>query len=106
MCIRCVDCSNFEDLVEIYNNTDEAISISGCSIRVEKDGALESQMKIAHLAEMEHINHAGVAFIILDDNNRTPEENKLMRVLTHLLGISDVNSAKARSKVLNKKNLS
>ena len=42
--------------------------------------------------------------IILDDNNRTPEENKLMRVLTHLLGISDVNSAKARSKVLNKKN--
>ena len=41
--------------------------------------------------------------IVLDDNNRTPEENKLMRVLTHLLGISDVNSAKARSKVLNKK---
>ena len=44
--------------------------------------------------------------IVLNDNNRTPEENKLMRVLTHLLGISDVNSAKARSKVLNKKNLS
>ena len=44
--------------------------------------------------------------IVLDDNNRTPEENKLMRVLTHLLGISDVNSAKARSKVLNKRNLS
>ena len=44
--------------------------------------------------------------IVLDDNNRTPEENKLMRVLAHLLGISDVNSAKARSKVLNKKNLS
>ena len=44
--------------------------------------------------------------IFLDDNNRTPEENKLMRVLTHLLGISDVNSAKARSKVLNKKNIS
>ena len=44
--------------------------------------------------------------IVLDDYNRTPEENKLMRVLTHLLGISDVNSAKARSKVLNKKNLS
>ena len=44
--------------------------------------------------------------IVLDDNNRTPEENKLMRVLTHLLGISDVNSAKAISKVLNKKNLS
>ena len=44
--------------------------------------------------------------IVLDDNNRTPEENKLMRALTHLLGISDVNSAKARSKVLNKKNLS
>ena len=44
--------------------------------------------------------------IVLDDNNRTPEENKLMRVLTHLLGISDVNSEKARSKVLNKKNLS
>ena len=41
--------------------------------------------------------------IVLDDNNRTPEENKLMRVLAHLLGISDVNSAKARSKVLNKK---
>ena len=44
--------------------------------------------------------------IVLDDNNRTPEENKLMRVLTHLLGISDVNSAKARSKVLNTKNQS
>ena len=44
--------------------------------------------------------------IVLDDNDRTPEENKLMRVLTHLLGISDVNSAKARSKVLNKRNLS
>ena len=44
--------------------------------------------------------------IVLDDNNRTPEENKLMRVLTHLLGISDVNSARARSKVSNKKNQS
>ena len=44
--------------------------------------------------------------IVLDDNNRTPEENKLMRVLTHLLGISDVNSARARSKVSNKKNKS
>ena len=44
--------------------------------------------------------------IVLDDNNRTPEENKLMRVLTHLLGISDVNSAKARLKVLNNKNQS
>ena len=44
--------------------------------------------------------------IVLDDNNRTPEENKLMRVLTHLLGISDVNSAKARTKVFNKKNKS
>ena len=44
--------------------------------------------------------------IVLDDNNRTPEENKLMRVLTHLFGISDVKSAKARSKVLNKKNQS
>ena len=41
--------------------------------------------------------------IVLDDNSRTPEENKLMRVLTHLLGISDVNSAKARTKVLSKK---
>ncbi len=44
--------------------------------------------------------------IVLDDNSRTPEENKLMRVLAHLLGISDVNSAKARSKVLTKKNKS
>ena len=44
--------------------------------------------------------------IVLDDDNRTPEENKLMRVLTHLLGISDVKSAKARSKVLIKKNKS
>ena len=44
--------------------------------------------------------------IVLDDNSRTPEENKLMRVLTHLLGISDVNSAKARLKVFNKKNKS
>ena len=44
--------------------------------------------------------------IVLDDNNRTPEENKFMRVLTYLLGISDVNSANARSKVLNKKNRS
>lgn len=38
--------------------------------------------------------------VVLDDNDRTPEENKFMRVLTHLFGISDVNSAKARSKVL------
>ena len=44
--------------------------------------------------------------IVLDDNSRTPEENRLMRVLTHLLGISDVNSAKARTKVFNKKNKS
>ena len=44
--------------------------------------------------------------VVLDDNNRTPEENKFMRVLTYLLGISDVNSANARSKVLNKKNQS
>ena len=41
--------------------------------------------------------------IVLDDNYRTPEENKFMRVLTHLFGISDVNSAKARSRVLAKK---
>ena len=27
--------------------------------------------------------------IVLDDNNRTPEENKLMRVLTHLLGTTN-----------------
>ena len=41
--------------------------------------------------------------VVLDDNYRTPEENKFMRVLTHLFGISDVNSAKARSRVLAKK---
>ena len=34
--------------------------------------------------------------VVLDDDYRTPEENKFMRVLTHLFGISDVNSAKAR----------
>ena len=38
--------------------------------------------------------------IIMDDDMRTPEENKLMRVLSHLLGVSDVESAKARSKAL------
>ncbi len=38
--------------------------------------------------------------IILDDDIRTPEENKLMRVLTHLLGVSDMQSAKARSKAV------
>ena len=42
--------------------------------------------------------------VVLDDDNRTPEENKFMRVLTHLFGISDVNSAKARSRVLTEKN--
>ena len=41
--------------------------------------------------------------IVLDDNTRTPEENKFMRVLTHLLGINDVNSARARLKILNQK---
>ena len=41
--------------------------------------------------------------VVLDDDYRTPEENKFMRVLTHLFGISDVNSAKARSTVLAKK---
>ena len=41
--------------------------------------------------------------VVLDDDYRTPEENKFMRVLTHLFGISDVNSAKARSRVLAKK---
>ena len=44
--------------------------------------------------------------VVLDDNNRTPEENKFMRVLTHLLGVSDVKSANARSKVLKQKNKS
>ena len=38
--------------------------------------------------------------IIIDDEIRTPEENKLMRVLVHLLGINDVQSAKSRSKAL------
>ena len=42
--------------------------------------------------------------VVLDDDNRTPEENKFMRVLIHLFGISDVNSAKARSRVLAEKN--
>ena len=41
--------------------------------------------------------------VVLDDDYRTPEENKFMRVLTHLFGINDVNSAKARSRVLAKK---
>ena len=41
--------------------------------------------------------------VVLDDDYRTPEENKFMRVLTHLFGIGDVNSAKARSRVLAKK---
>ena len=41
--------------------------------------------------------------VVSDDDYRTPEENKFMRVLTHLFGISDVNSAKARSRVLAKK---
>ena len=41
--------------------------------------------------------------VVLDDDYRTPEENKFMRVLTHLFGISDINSAKARSRVLAKK---
>ena len=41
--------------------------------------------------------------VVLDDDYRTPEANKFMRVLTHLFGISDVNSAKARSRVLAKK---
>ena len=42
--------------------------------------------------------------VVLDDDYRTPEENKFMRVLTHLFGISDVNSAKARSRVIAEKN--
>ena len=42
--------------------------------------------------------------VVLSDDIRTPEENKFMRVLTHLFGISDVNSAKARLKVLAIKN--
>ena len=41
--------------------------------------------------------------VVLDDDYRTPDENKFMRVLSHLFGISDVNSAKARSRVLAKK---
>ena len=36
--------------------------------------------------------------IILDDDMRTPEENKFMRVLSYLLGVSDIKSAQARSK--------
>ena len=38
--------------------------------------------------------------IIMDDDVRTPEENKFMRVLTNLLGVNDVESAKARSKAI------
>ena len=41
--------------------------------------------------------------VVLDDDYITPEENKFMRVLTHLFGIIDVNSAKARSRVIAKK---
>ena len=38
--------------------------------------------------------------IIMDDDIRTPEENKLMRILVRLLGVNDVQSAKARSKAM------
>ena len=38
--------------------------------------------------------------IIIDDDIRTPEENKFMRVLAHLLGVNDVQSAQAREKAL------
>ena len=44
--------------------------------------------------------------VVLSDDIRTPEENKFMRVLTHLFGVSDINSARARSKVLAEKNKS
>ena len=44
--------------------------------------------------------------VVLDDDYRTPEENKFMRVLTHLFGVSDINSARARSKILAEKNKS
>ena len=36
--------------------------------------------------------------VILSDDVRTDEENRLMRILTYLLGVSDVESAKARSR--------
>ena len=42
--------------------------------------------------------------IILDDDIRTPEENKFMRVLTYLLGVNDVESAQARIRALKQKN--
>tara|TARA_B100000902_G_scaffold397537_1_gene461645 strand:+ start:2629 stop:3099 length:471 start_codon:yes stop_codon:yes gene_type:complete len=38
--------------------------------------------------------------IIIDDDIRTPEENKFMRVLAHLLGVNDVQSAQARAKAM------
>ena len=38
--------------------------------------------------------------IIMDDDIRTPEENKFMRVLAHLLGVNDVQSAQARAKAM------
>ena len=41
--------------------------------------------------------------VVLDDDYRTPEENKFMRVLTHLFGISDVNSAKGKIKGFSQK---
>ena len=55
------------DWFELYNNSQNAVSISGCSIQVTKDGSIQSQMMIAHIEGMEDLQIQPGEFMLVDN---------------------------------------
>lgn len=55
------------DWFELYNDSDQALSISGCSIQVTKEGSLQSKMTIAHIPGMEDLQLEPGAYLVFDD---------------------------------------
>lgn len=55
------------DWLELYNDSNESISISGCSIQVTEGGAMQSKTLIAHIKEMENLQLAPGAYLVIND---------------------------------------
>jgi hypothetical protein len=55
------------DWLELYNNSDETISISGCSIQVSESGSVQSKTLIAHIKDMEDLELAPGAYLVIND---------------------------------------
>ncbi|MBT6178634.1 MAG: hypothetical protein HOI23_15415 [Deltaproteobacteria bacterium] len=55
------------DWLELYNDSDETVSISGCSIQVSEGGSMQSKTLIAHIKDMENLELSPGAYLVIND---------------------------------------